>query len=75
MPPMFPLTIQVTNMHPLNLPFLMKRTAGLSIMTLSLCRLPADRPHIPDSLVAGTGHIAETFRRHLRVVTPVDIRM
>ena len=72
---MFLLTIQVTNLHPLNLPFRMKRTAGPSITTVSLRRLLADRPQIPDSPVAGTGHIAETFRRHSHVMTPVDIRM
>ena len=69
------LTILVTNLHPLNHPFHMKQMAGPSITTVSLRQLLADRQQIPDSPVAGTGHIAETFRRHLRVVTPVDIQM
>ena len=69
------LTVPVTNLHPLNHPFQMTRTAGPLITTVSLHQLLADRQQRPDSPVAGTGHIAETFRRHLRAVTPVDIRM
>ena len=53
----------------------MKRMAGLLIPTVSLRRSLADRQQRPDSPVADTGLIADTFRRRLRVVPPVDIRM
>ena len=53
----------------------MKGTAGPLITTVSLRQFLADRQQRLDSPVADTGHIAETFRRHLRVVTPVDNRM
>ena len=53
---------------------MMKRTAGPLILTVFLRRSLADQPRL-DSPVADTGHIAETSRRRLRVVTPVGIRM
>ena len=71
---MFPPIIMVTNLSPSNHPFLMKQTAGELIATVYQPRLPADRPRIPDSPVAYTDHIAETFRRHSNVVIPVRTR-
>ena len=59
---------------PSNHPFLMKQTTGPLITTVYQRQLPAGRPRIPDSLVACTGHIAETFRRHSNVVIPVGTR-
>ena len=71
---MFRPIILVTNPSPSNHPFLMKQTAGPLIMNVYQRRLPAGRSRIPDSPVACTGHIAETFRRHSHVVIPVGIR-
>ena len=51
-------------------PILMKQTAGPLITTVYQRQLPAGRPRIPDSPVACTGRIAETFRRHSNVVIP-----
>ena len=70
------LTVLVTNLHPIESPISDEANSwSTNNDCVTLRQLLADRQQRPDSPVAGTGHIAETFRRHLRAVTPVDIRL